>query len=271
MQICAAVLRSLQPECPFLQLHESSAPAGPLAAAFAFSQSHCASVAALVTDSVAEALLLPLTCPVVSVDSVNWDVAFHQKQPLHARTVFPGGGLRAYLAEPAPNAPAGASRRSWGAVGGSGAASSVCIAGGRQGGGTGGGGNVLVRGGGGFRFSNGCRNPPPNFLLRNPRHFLLPGSAANISLLQAGAGACVLHVGIRLCAGAYPNKLSCLSSFVSQRMILCAQSAQSELECHLEREWGVGRAPDAVSVADCCSAQGMEGGRLRGPRSGMRA
>ena len=45
----------------------------------------------------------------------------------------------------------------------------------------------------------------PQKFLRNPGHFLLPASAANIFLLHGGPGARVLQVRISLHAGAYPK------------------------------------------------------------------
>ena len=62
---------------------------------------------------------------------------------------------------------------------------------------------------------------PPGNVLRNPGHFLLPGSAATIFLLQGGTGAQVLHARIGRRASAYPKTFSC-ASCVSQRMT-CAK------------------------------------------------
>ena len=63
---------------------------------------------------------------------------------------------------------------------------------------TGVGGPLTVQGGGGFsggrfRFSNWYRNPPARSFLRNPGVSCSLGSAADIFLLQGGAGAHVLH------------------------------------------------------------------------------
>ena len=88
----------------------------------------------------------------------------------------------------------------------------------------------LTQGGGGyfgwgnFRGGISCfrlvpKCPLPELFLRNPGHFLLPGSVANICLLSGGAGARVLHVRISVHGGAYPQKSCWCASRASQRMI----------------------------------------------------